>query len=122
MIKDYEKKYENNKLSLHISNSGTVFDRDIPCLKACFYFDPKHTLENVVDSVSCSHFVSSTLLQIQNEKSRLKWDSFIESAVILEQSATERMQVVHTKFKKVTSLDQREFVEKKLYFCHTEDP
>lgn len=56
MIKDYEKKYENNKLSLHISNSGTVFDRDIPCLKACFYFDPKHTLENVVDSVSCSHF------------------------------------------------------------------
>jgi len=31
------------------------------------------------------------------------------------------MQVVHTKYKKVTSLGQREFVEKKLYFCHTLD-
>ena len=52
----------------------------------------------------------------------MKWDSFIESAEILEQSSTERMQVVLTKYKGITSLEQREFVEKKLYFCHNEDP
>ena len=51
MKKDYEKKYENNKISLHICNSGTAFDRDIPCIKTCLYFDPKHTLESVVDSI-----------------------------------------------------------------------
>ena len=66
MMKEYETKYENNLLSLHICNSGTVFDREIPCVKACFYFDPKHSLDEVVDSVSavCSlggcHFLDNS--------------------------------------------------------------
>ena len=51
MIKNYEKKYENNKLSLHISTNGTVFDSEIPCVKTCFFFDPKHKLETVVESI-----------------------------------------------------------------------
>ena len=52
IIKTYEKKLENNKLSLHINSSGTVFDNEIPCVKACFFFDPKHKLETVIKSVS----------------------------------------------------------------------
>ena len=32
------------------------------------------------------------------------------------------MQVVHTKYKALKGLEKREFVEKKLYFCHQEDP
>ena len=107
MKKDYEKKYENNKVSLHICNSGTAFDRDIPCVKTCLYFDPKHTLENVVDS-------------IQNEEIRMQWDNFIEEVNVLEQSDTGRMQVVQTKYKTISNLEGREFIEKKLYFCHSE--
>ena len=58
MMKEYETKYENNLLSLHICNSGTVFDREIACVKACFYFDRRHSLDEVVDSVSSNSFVS----------------------------------------------------------------
>ena len=52
MMKDFEKKYENSKLSIQLCNSGTVFDRETPCVMNSFYFDPKHTLETVVESVS----------------------------------------------------------------------
>ena len=54
MLKDYEKKFDNNQLSLHISSRGTIFDDQIPCIKACLYFDPKHSLEAGVESVSGS--------------------------------------------------------------------
>ena len=59
MMKEYETKYENNLLSLHICNSGTVFDREIACVKACFYFDRRHSLDEVVDSVSENNIISS---------------------------------------------------------------
>ena len=100
---------ENDKLSLHISNTGTVFDSNIPCIKTCFYFDPIHKLETVVESM-------------QNEEQRRLWDTFIESTIVMEKSDTGRMQVVQTKFKTMSSLEPREFTEKKLYFCHKSDP
>ena len=77
MSKDYEKKYENNKMSLHINNNGTVFDSDIPCVKSCFFFDPKHTLETVVSSVSNNLIDSFAILilflfqQLQDEELRV---------------------------------------------------
>ena len=64
MRKDFEKKYENDKLSLQISNSGTVFEREIPCFMACFYFDPKHSLETVVDSVSPKDLTLTTPMPV----------------------------------------------------------
>lgn len=63
MLKDYEQKYENNLLSLHINSAGTVFDKEIPCVKACFYFDPSHSLDSVVDSVSTKQSVAIRLLK-----------------------------------------------------------
>ena len=77
MSKDYEKKYENNKMSLHINNNGTVFDSDIPCIKSCFFFDPKHTLETIVSSVSNNLIDSFAILililfeQLQDEELRV---------------------------------------------------
>ena len=62
MMKEYETKYENNLLSLHICNSGTVFDREIACVKACFYFDRRHSLDEVVDSVSATSIFQAKIL------------------------------------------------------------
>ena len=50
----------------------------------------------------------------------MQWDNFIEEVNVLEESDTGRMQVVQTKYKTVSNLEGREFVEKKLYFCHSE--
>ena len=50
----------------------------------------------------------------------MQWDNFIEEVSVLEQSDTGRMQVVQTKYKTISNLDGREFIEKKLYFCHSE--
>ena len=58
MLKDYEKKMDNNHLSLHICPSGTIFDNESPCVKTCFYFDPKHSLEEVVESVRPQKFTA----------------------------------------------------------------
>ena len=51
-LKEYEKKHESNKMSLYVCPRGTVFDRDLPCVKATYFFEPKFSLEAVIDSVS----------------------------------------------------------------------
>jgi len=90
LLKDNERKFSNNLLSLHICRSGTLFDPLIPCIKATFIFDPKHSIESVVDS-------------IQDEEVRVSWDPFLETVKVLETSSSGRMQVVRTRYKPIAN-------------------
>lgn len=51
----------------------------------------------------------------------MKWDPFIESASVLEKSASGRLQVVRTRYKELANLQAREFVDKKIFFCLKQD-